>query len=137
MVTMTERAATEISGLLQTQNKVDHKLRVWIAGGGCSGFQYGMALDDQVADDDVTFDSHGVTVLVDPMSHQYLDGAEIDFVETVMGGGFKVNNPNAAGGCGCGSGGCGSGCGESSGSEAGCGCGSHEPAHAGGGCCSH
>ena len=78
--------------------------------------------DDQAAEDDMTFASHGVTVLVDPMSHQYLDGAEIDFVETVMGGGFKVNNPNASG-CG----GCGGGCGD----------GEKEHAHAGGGCCSH
>lgn len=102
MVTMTERAATEITGLLKQQSKEDHMLRVWIAGGGCSGFQYGMALDDQAAEDDMTFASHGVTVLVDPMSHQYLDGSEIDFVETVMGGGFKVNNPNATSTCGCG-----------------------------------
>lgn len=133
MVTMTERAATEISSLLRQQSKEDHMLRVWIAGGGCSGFQYGMALDDQAADDDMSFDSHGVTVLVDPKSHEYLDGAEIDFVETVMGGGFKVNNPNASG-CG----GCGGGCGDKE-ESSGCGCGEGEKehAHAGGGCCSH
>jgi len=130
MVTMTERAATEITGLLKQQSKEDHKLRVWIAGGGCSGFQYGMALDDQATADDMSFDSHGVTVLVDPMSHQYLDGAEIDFVETVMGGGFKVNNPNASS---CGS--CGGGCGDHE-EGAGCGEGCGEHAHAGG-CCSH
>ncbi len=102
MVTLTERAASEVLGLLEKQGKEDHALRVWIAGGGCSGFQYGMALDNEPATDDQTFESHGVNVLVDPMSLQYLDGAEVDFVDTLMGGGFKVNNPNAASTCGCG-----------------------------------
>lgn len=102
MVTMTERAATEVADLLEKQAKQDHALRVWVQGGGCSGFQYGMALDNEPADDDQRFESHGVTVLVDPMSLRYLDGAEIDFVDTLMGGGFKVNNPNAASSCGCG-----------------------------------
>jgi iron-sulfur cluster assembly protein len=102
MVTLTERAASEVAGLLEQQQKQDHGLRVWIQGGGCSGFQYGMALDNEPADDDLAFEQHGVKVLVDPMSFQYLDGAEIDFVDTLMGGGFKVNNPNAASTCGCG-----------------------------------
>jgi iron-sulfur cluster assembly protein len=102
MVTMSERAAGEVAGLLEKQQKQDHALRVWIQGGGCSGFQYGMALDNEPADDDLRFESHGVTVLVDPMSYQHLDGAEIDFVDTLMGGGFKVNNPNAVSTCGCG-----------------------------------
>ncbi|NUP99607.1 MAG: iron-sulfur cluster insertion protein ErpA, partial [Armatimonadetes bacterium] len=102
MVTLTERAATEVSALLEKQQKTDHALRVWISGGGCSGFQYGMALDNEPDTDDKAFESHGVKVLVDPMSFQYLDGAEIDFVDTLMGGGFKVNNPNAASTCGCG-----------------------------------
>jgi len=100
MVTMTERAASEVLELLEKQEKLDHMLRVWIQGGGCSGFQYGMALDNEPADDDERFASHGVTLLVDPLSLPYLTGAEIDFVETVMGGGFKVNNPNAPEGCG-------------------------------------
>lgn len=102
MVTLTERAASEVLGLLEKQGKQDHALRVWIAGGGCSGFQYGMALDNEPAADDQKFESHGVHVLIDPMSLQYLDGAEVDFVDTLMGGGFKVNNPNAVSTCGCG-----------------------------------
>lgn len=102
MVSLTERAASEVTGLLEKQGKQDHGLRVWIAGGGCSGFQYGMALDNEPAEDDLQFDSLGVKVLVDPQSFQYLEGAEIDFVDTLMGGGFKVNNPNATSTCGCG-----------------------------------
>ncbi|MCC7492062.1 MAG: iron-sulfur cluster insertion protein ErpA [Fimbriimonadaceae bacterium] len=102
MVTLTERAAQEVTGLLEKQEKLDHGLRIWIAGGGCSGYQYGMALDNSPEAEDLKFESHGVTVLVDPQSIQYLDGSEIDFVDTLMGGGFKVNNPNAASTCGCG-----------------------------------
>lgn len=102
MVTLTERAAGEITELLEKQSKQDHALRVWVAGGGCSGFQYGMALDNELGEGDQTFESFGVKVFVDPMSMQYIDGAEIDFVDTLMGGGFKVNNPNAASTCGCG-----------------------------------
>lgn len=102
MVTLTERAAGEVTGLLEKQDKLDHALRIWVAGGGCSGFQYGMALDNEPSEDDLSFESNGVRVLVDPQSHPYLDGAEIDFVDTLMGGGFKVNNPNASSSCGCG-----------------------------------
>lgn len=102
MVSLTERAAGEISELLEKQSKTDHGLRVWVAGGGCSGFQYGMALDNELAEDDQVFESHGVRVFVDPMSFQYIEGSEIDFIDTLMGGGFKVNNPNAASTCGCG-----------------------------------
>lgn len=102
MVTLTERAASEVSGLLEKQGKSDHALRVWIAGGGCSGWQYGMALDNEPTAEDQTFDCNGVKVVVDPQSFPYLDGSEIDFVDTLMGGGFKVNNPNAVSTCGCG-----------------------------------
>lgn len=103
MVTMTERAAQEVLQLLERQNKTDHALRVWISGGGCSGWQYGMALDDSPeAGSDSVYETEGVRVVVDPTSLPYLDGAEIDFVDTLMGGGFKVNNPNAVSSCGCG-----------------------------------
>ncbi len=102
MLTLTERAASEVTGLLEKQGKEDHALRVWIAGGGCSGFQYGMALDNEPSGEDTQFESNGVKVLVDPQSLPYLDGSEIDFVDTLMGGGFKVNNPNAVSTCGCG-----------------------------------
>ncbi|MBI2299210.1 MAG: iron-sulfur cluster assembly accessory protein [Armatimonadetes bacterium] len=102
MVSLTERAAQEISALLDRQNKQDHALRLWIQGGGCSGYEYGMALDNQPTEEDGKFESFGVTVLVDPQSFRFLDGAEIDFVDTLMGGGFKVENPNAVSACGCG-----------------------------------
>lgn len=102
MVTMTERAASEVLALLERQNKQDHALRIWVQGGGCSGFEYGMALDNEPSPQDLQFESRGVRLLVDPQSHPYLDGSEIDFVETLMGGGFKVNNPNAVSTCGCG-----------------------------------
>lgn len=102
MVALTERAAAEVRGILTQQGQPEASLRVWIAGGGCSGFQYGMGLDNAPRIDDQQFDSHGVTVLVDARSLEFLDGAEIDFLETPMGGGFKINNPHAASTCGCG-----------------------------------
>lgn len=102
MVSLTERAATEIVTLLEKQEKQGHALRIWIQGGGCSGYEYGMALDDSPAEEDLKFESNGVKVVVDAQSYPYLDGSEIDFVETLMGGGFKVDNPNAASTCGCG-----------------------------------
>lgn len=122
-VTLSERAAAEISSLLERQGKSDAALRVFVQGGGCSGLSYGMAIDDSVEEDDFAFDSHGVKVVVDSMSMQYLRGSSVDYVEDVMGGGFKIDNPNAMRSCGCGSsfsteesaeqesGGCGSGCG--------------------------
>ena len=102
MVTLTERAAAQIQDLLEKQDKTDHALRVWIQGGGCSGLQYGMGLEVSPSDDDETFESHGVRVVVDPQSLPYLDGSEIDYVETLMGAGFRVDNPNAVASCGCG-----------------------------------
>ena len=77
-------------------------LRVYVTPGGCSGFSYGMSLDDERADDDQTFTIEGVQVVVDPFSLQYLDGAQIDYVNALMGGGFVVQNPNAAKTCSCG-----------------------------------
>ena len=78
-------------------------LRVYVYSGGCSGFRYGMMLEDQPTADDVTVSSNGVTVYVDGQSTQYLAGSEIDYVDTLMGAGFTVNNPNAVSACGCGS----------------------------------
>jgi len=103
-IELTDRAAQEIKTLLSEQEKADSALRIWVAGGGCSGLQYGMAIDDApVEENDQVFDSKGVKVVVDALSLSYMDGAEVDFVEDVLGGGFKVENPNATGGCGCGS----------------------------------
>jgi len=78
------------------------KLRVFITGGGCSGFSYGFTFDEEVADDDTQFENCGVTMVVDPMSYQYLAGAEVDYREDLQGAQFIVQNPNAASTCGCG-----------------------------------
>ncbi len=120
-ITLSEKAATEIKNLFESQGAENAALRVFVSGGGCSGLQYGMAIADEVEEGDVEFDQHGVRILVDPLSMNYIGGATIDYVEDVMGGGFKIDNPNAVRSCGCGSsfstedgedgGGCGSGCG--------------------------
>lgn len=120
-ITLTERAATELKDLMASQEKLDSALRVWVAGGGCSGLTYGMALDDgETEDGDQVFDNGGIRIVIDGLSLQYMDGATVDYVDDMMGGGFKIENPNAVASCGCGSSfktedGQGSGCG-------GCGC---------------
>ena len=100
-VTMTEKAAEKVKLAIQKQEKPKAGLRLYVAGGGCSGFQYGLAFDDK-NDGDHIIESHGVTLLVDEQSAQYLEGSEVDYVESVMGEGFQVNNPNATETCGCG-----------------------------------
>jgi len=131
LVTITPEAARRLQGLMQEKTLSDQfALRVFVAGGGCSGLQYGMTFDDQVREGDVEFQQSGLRVLVDPMSANYMAGANIDYVDSLMGGGFKIDNPNAVSSCGCGTsfkpkegaeaseqsgGGCGSGGG-------GCGC---------------
>ena len=104
MINVTETAATKISELLVEENKDGSGLRVFVQGGGCSGFQYGLMIEEngQGAGDQV-FESHGVKLFVDPISVQYLKGAEVDFVDTVTGGGFTIKNPTAKSTCGCGS----------------------------------
>jgi len=102
-VTLSERAAEEIRGLLERQEKTDAALRVFVSGGGCSGLNYGMAIDDSIEEGDFVYNCHGVKVVVDPLSVNYLKGASVDYVEDVMGGGFKIDNPNAVRSCGCGS----------------------------------
>ncbi len=102
MINLTDRAAAEIKGLLEKQGKDDALLRVFVAGGGCSGFQYGMSLEDAAMEGDNQMEINGVQVIVDPNSAMYLSGAEIDYVDTMMGGGFKIENPNAKSSCGCG-----------------------------------
>src|SRR5438128_797976 len=94
-VTLTERAAEEIRGLLERQGKADAALRVFVSGGGCSGLNYGMAIDDAIEEDDFVYNCYGVKVVVDPMSLNYVKGASIDYVEDAMGGGFKTDHPNA------------------------------------------
>ena len=100
-VALTEKAAEKVKITMQKQDKPKAGLRLYVAGGGCSGFQYGLAFDDK-NDGDHIIDSHGVTLLIDEQSAKYLDGSEVDYVESVMGEGFKVNNPNATETCGCG-----------------------------------
>jgi iron-sulfur cluster assembly accessory protein len=101
-ISLTPAAANAVQDLLVKRELEGYALRVYIQGGGCSGFQYGMALDNNFRDDDIVADCHGVQVVVDEVSIQYMRGASIDFVEDVMGSGFKVENPNAMASCGCG-----------------------------------
>jgi iron-sulfur cluster assembly accessory protein len=100
-VTMTERAARRIGEILKAEPS-GAMLRLSVLGGGCSGFQYKFDVDRAKAEDDVTIDRDGITVLIDQVSLQYLVGSEIDFVEGLIGASFKVNNPQAKASCGCG-----------------------------------
>lgn len=99
----TNAAATKVSQLIQDEGNPNLKLRVFISGGGCSGFQYGFTFDENPEDGDTHVENQGVTLLVDPMSIQYLAGAEIDYKEDLEGARFVIRNPNAATTCGCGS----------------------------------
>lgn len=99
----TESAAAKVKDLLAEEGNPELKLRVFVQGGGCSGFQYGFTFDEAVNDDDTVLDKNGVQLLVDPMSFQYLVGAEIDYKEDLEGAQFVIRNPNATTTCGCGS----------------------------------
>ena len=103
MINVSQTAATKISELLAEENKAGSGLRVFVQGGGCSGFQYGLMIEDngQGAGDQV-YESNGIRLYVDPISVRYLSGAEVDFVDTITGGGFTIKNPNATSTCGCG-----------------------------------
>jgi len=101
-VTLTAAAAQAVQDLLSKRDLPDYALRVFVSGGGCSGFQYGMALDNNIRSEDLEFEMHGVKLIVDEVSVKYLQGASIDYVEELMGGGFKITNPNAVASCGCG-----------------------------------
>jgi iron-sulfur cluster insertion protein len=102
-IRFTDSAATKVSELIAEENNPDLKLRVYVTGGGCSGFQYGFTFDEEVNEDDTQVNKNGVTVLVDSMSIQYLTGAEIDYTEGLSGSQFVIRNPNASTTCGCGS----------------------------------
>ena len=99
---MSARAADKVSELIEDEGNDGLKLRVFVTGGGCSGFSYGFTFDDDVAQDDPVVQRSGVTMVVDPMSYQYLVGAEVDFREDLQGSQFVVTNPNASSTCGCG-----------------------------------
>lgn len=102
-LTLTPAAAQAISDMMQKRNLEGYALRVFISGGGCSGFQYGMALEANIRENDLVAEFNGVKVVVDEVSIEYLRGASVDYVEDVMGSGFKIENPNAISSCGCGS----------------------------------
>jgi iron-sulfur cluster insertion protein len=103
MITLTPSAIEKIRDILAEENRPEVKLRCFVQGGGCSGFSYGFTLDDTLAEDDFVLDFAGVGILVDSMSAQYLEGAEINYKEELMGSSFVINNPNATTTCGCGS----------------------------------
>ena len=99
----TDAAARKVRDLIDEEGNPDLKLRVFVSGGGCSGFQYGFTFDETVNEDDTSMVKEGVTLLIDPMSFQYLVGAEIDYQESLEGAQFVIKNPNATSTCGCGS----------------------------------
>jgi len=102
-LTFTDAAAQKVKSLISEEENPDLKLRVYITGGGCSGFQYGFTFDDQVNEGDMTIEKQGVGLVVDPMSLQYLVGGSVDYTEGLEGSRFIVTNPNAKSTCGCGS----------------------------------
>ncbi|HTQ10522.1 MAG TPA: iron-sulfur cluster insertion protein ErpA [Fimbriimonadaceae bacterium] len=103
-ITLSDRAASELKSLIEENDKSGSALRVWVAGGGCSGLQYGMALDDAEPEEgDVVLNDHDVKIFVDEMSLRYMTGSVVDYVDDTLGGGFKIENPNAVKSCGCGS----------------------------------
>lgn len=99
----TDSAANKVKQLIEEEGNADLKLRVFVSGGGCSGFQYGFTFDEVVNEDDTVMNKNGVQLLIDPMSFQYLVGAEIDYTEGLEGAQFVIKNPNATTTCGCGS----------------------------------
>jgi iron-sulfur cluster assembly protein len=103
LVSLTEAAAQKVVELRAREGKADAALRLFVKSGGCSGFSYGLAFDDRIADDDRVEDHAGVPVVIDAFSAQYVGGAEIDYVDSLMGSGFAINNPNAVSSCACGS----------------------------------
>ena len=102
MITITENAITKVTSLLAEENNPDLKLRMFVEGGGCSGFQYGFTFDEKVNEGDFTIEKQGVKLVVDPMSLQYLVGGEVDYTSGLEGSRFFVTNPNATTTCGCG-----------------------------------
>ena len=103
MLVLTDKAVNKVKSLIEAEGNDELRLRVFVTGGGCSGFQYGFTLDELVAEDDTIVEKDGIEALVDPMSYQYLIGAEVDYMEGLEGSKFVVSNPNAETTCGCGS----------------------------------
>jgi iron-sulfur cluster assembly accessory protein len=103
LVVLSDAAAGKLQALVEAENNPAIGLRVYVYSGGCSGFRYGMMLEDQPSGEDVTVESKGIRVYIDGQSTKYIAGSEIDYLDTLMGAGFTVNNPNAVSACGCGS----------------------------------
>src|SRR4030095_10608709 len=104
MITLTPSAAEKLGGIMEQKGmKQSHALRVFVKGGGCGGMQYGMTFDDNVREDDSVWDQPGLLLVVDGTSLFYVDGANIDYIDNLMGGGFHIDNPQATSSCGCGS----------------------------------
>jgi len=103
MITLTENAVVKIKDILAEENNPDIRLRVFVQGGGCSGFSYSFTLDEMQNEDDFVIEQSGLAVLVDAMSSQYLQGADVDYREDITGSQFVIKNPNAQSTCGCGS----------------------------------
>ncbi|HEY8447437.1 MAG TPA: iron-sulfur cluster insertion protein ErpA [Thermomicrobiales bacterium] len=120
LITMTPEAVAQLKKFLEEQGTPDHALRVFVAPGGCSGLQYGMTIEETAEEDDTIVDIDGVRLLVDSFSAMYLQGAEVDYVNSLMGGGFTVRNPNAVASCACGHS---FDAGGNAGTSHGCGCG--------------
>ncbi|HMM53551.1 MAG TPA: iron-sulfur cluster insertion protein ErpA [Candidatus Desulfobacillus sp.] len=102
-INFSDNAASKVRELIDEEGNAELKLRVFVTGGGCSGFQYGFTFDEVQNEDDTVMQKNGVTLLIDPMSYQYLVGAEIDYTEGLEGSQFVIKNPNASSTCGCGS----------------------------------
>lgn len=102
MITITDDAVEQLKEFLVDQGTPDFSLRVFVAPGGCSGLQYGMSVEETTEDGDTVVDTKGVRLLIDEFSAMYLEGAEIDYINSLMGGGFTVNNPNSVASCACG-----------------------------------
>jgi iron-sulfur cluster assembly protein len=102
-ITITPAAASAVRELLEKRQLDGYALRVFVSGGGCSGYQYGMALEGNIRDTDHVYEQHDVKVVIDEISIDYLNGATVDYVDELMGSGFKIENPNAVASCGCGS----------------------------------
>mgnify|MGYP000255763764 FL=1 len=102
-IIFTDSAASKVRTLIEEEGNNDLKLRVFVSGGGCSGFKYGFTFDEMINEDDTVMEKNGVKLLVDPMSFQYLAGAEIDYQENIQGAQFIIKNPGATSTCGCGS----------------------------------
>ena len=103
LVTVTPKAAEKVKEFITNEKKEGSGLRIYVAGGGCSGFSYGLSLETEPSEEDAVIDTDGVRLYVDPASAQYLKGCEVDYVDDLMNAGFKINNPNVTSSCACGS----------------------------------